>query len=690
MKCRLTYLCCFLFFIFEIKAQHSVQETEIVVDEILSTMIDHADGTVDYTDLRDQLEYYSKNKINLNKTEREELQKLFFIDEITINAIIQHRNDFGKFISVYELQSIDAIDERTLYYLSYFVSVEESLFADRTPFLKMFSIGKHEIIALHENEFQQRSGYDKSREAAGKEYFLGSPYRYVLRYEYTFKNCLTFGYAGEKDMGEQFFQGAQKYGFDFNSFHFLLRDFGKFKIIAIGDYQANFGQGLTFGSGMTGRKSAYVLAPRRNFENIRAYRSLNENEFLRGSAVTYKYGNLEFTGIFSYKYISTNYRSSDTITSSEDYFSSVQLTGLHRTQSEIQDMNNVLQGIYGGHIKYCSDNYDFGITAVNTFYNNVFLPGTKPYQLYNFRGKQLSDIGFDFNFYLQNTNFFGEVSHSPNGAFAGISGLIFPVHNRLDLLFIYRNYAKDFQTTFNNPFGENADGKNEEGFYSGMVFKINQHWNINSYFDFYRSPWLRYMIDGPSQGHEFFSELQYIVSGKTIFYFRYRHETKMHNVTDVISGDVFVAGVDKDVFLLHASHIVNSTISAETRFEYVKYSDRINPDRFGSLISEDIKMKITKRSAFACRIALFNVDDYKARVYGSEPDVLYQYSMPQYINNGVRYSFLLHYQFNKIIDCWIKYSQTTYSNVTATGSGLMLINGNTVSDLRVQLRFILK
>ena len=183
-------------------------------------------------------------------------------------------------------------------------------------------------------------------------------------------------------MGEQFFNGAQKYGFDFYSFHFVLQNQFHFKTLAIGDYQANFGQGLTFGSGLAARKSAYVMNTRKNFENIRAYHSLNENEFLRGAAFTYQLKHFEVTGIFSYKYISTNYREADSLSSlSGDNFSSIQLSGLHRTATENLNKDNVLQGIYGGHIKYVGSNFDFGFTAENTFYDHEFFSGNKPYQL---------------------------------------------------------------------------------------------------------------------------------------------------------------------------------------------------------------------------------------------------------------------------------------------------------------------
>lgn len=673
---------------FRVCAQGNKESNDKIIAEIMERWIENNETSVDFTDLRDQLEFYINNKIDLNSAGKEDLQRLGFIDDIAMNDIIEHRKKYGEYLSVYELQTIESIDDRTLYYLSYFVKTDDHMFGDKTPFLKMFAKGKNEVIALHENVFQDKVGYDKSRGDQGKEYYAGSPYRYVLRYRFNYSSKLSFGYTGEKDMGEQFFNGVQKYGFDFNSFHFVLRNQGNFKTIAIGDYQANFGQGLTFGSGLSPRKSAFVLNARRNFEAIRPYRSLNENEFLRGAAVTYKYRSAEITGIFSYKYISTNYRASDTIPSSEEVFSSIQLTGLHRTASEIQNRSNILQGIYGGHIKWRGDNYDVGISAINTFYDKSFLPGSKPYQLYNFSGTQLSNFGIDYNFYLGNANVFGEISNSSNGAFAGIAGLIVPVHQQIDILFMYRNYAKNYQTTFNNPFAENSDGRNEEGFYSGVSFKLNQQWIFNTYFDYYRSPWLRYMVDAPSKGNDFLSELQYNPSKTTQYYIRYRREIKSRNETGVAGPVDYLTDVSKEIVRLHVQYKVSPTVALKSRAEFSQYYDHVNGYRNGSLIYQDVIYTTAfKELSFIGRIAVFTVEDYNARLYATESDVLYQYSIPQYQNSGVRYYLLIHYSLSKKWDLWIKYSQTNYNNVKTISSGLEQINGNTVSDMSVQLRW---
>jgi Helix-hairpin-helix motif len=683
-------LVCFMMILFSnLKAQNDRESEQKIITEIMERLIENAESTIDYTDIQDQLTFYINHKLNINTATRLDFQKLIFLEESSIDAIINHRLQFGNYLTVYELQSIETIDERTLYLLSYFIKIEDDFTQNKMSFLKMISLGKNVVTGMHENEFEQRAGYDKSITQQGKEYYLGSPYKYVLRYRFNLTNHLSFGLTGKKDMGEQFFQGAQKYGFDFYSFHFELQNQFHFKTIAIGDYQANFGQGLTFGSGLSARKSAYVMNTRRNFENVRAYHSLNENEFLRGTAFLYQFKHFQLTGIFSCKNISTNYREADSLSSlSGDNFSSIELSGLHRTATEILNKDNVLQIIYGGHLKYVGANYDIGFTAVNTFYYHTFIPGNKPYQLYNFSGKQLSNIGVDYNFYLRNINFFGELSYSSNIAFAGISGVSIPLHQTFDVLFLYRNYAKNYQTTFNNPFGENNDGRNEEGFYTAISFKPNSLWALNSYFDIYRSPWLRYMIDAPSHGYDFLSELQFIPTKYSQFYIRYKYEIKNINSPTGNETANFLIDAYRKVIRLNTNYKISSSLAGVSRLEVVEYNNPIIGTKNGTLIFQDfIYTTELKELSLSGRIALFSVEDYNARIYATESDVLNQYSVPLFQNSGVRYYLTVHYRFTKKVDAWIKYSQTTYNNVTTIGTGLQQINGNVLSDLRLQLRW---
>jgi hypothetical protein len=675
--------------IVKVSGQTMREPNEKIISDLMERWIENTESTIDYTDLQEQLEYFIKNKIDLNKADRFKLEQLLLLNDIAINAILKHRAEFGDYGSIYELQTIEALDERTLYYLSYFVKVGDELYQDKTPFLQRIQKGKHEIIALRDNDFQTRTGYNLALKDAGKSYYLGSPTRYVLRYRFSYNNKLSFGYTGEKDMGEPFI--ADNKNFDFNSAHFMMRDMGKLKALAVGDYQANFGQGLTFGSGLAARKSAYVLNVRRSFEPIRAYRSLNENEFMRGVAATIALNKFEITAFGSRKLISTNYQASaDSLANDDDIFSSIQLTGLHRTETELSYKNNVQQTIVGGHVQFKKELYEIGVTAVHVDYDKMFSSGNNPYQLYNFSGNKLYNFGIDYGVQISNTNIFGECSQSGNGGLAGVIGLNTALHQNLDMVLLYRNYGKNYQTIFNNPFGENSDGRNEEGLYTGMSFKPARKWQLNVYMDLYRSKWLRYLVDAPQHGTDYLAELQYNPNKISQFYIRFRSETKNKNQSNNLSEIDYTTINQRRQYRLHASYTISENLTAKSRLEIITYQDELSGKQQGTLVFQDLSYSTTnKRLSFTTRMAIFSVDDYNARVYATEQDVLYQYSVPLYQNSGIRYYGVVHFRLNRKLDMWLKCSQTKYSNVNSISSGLEKISGNAVSDLRVQLRLTL-
>lgn len=671
-------------------AQNTKETDEKVIADLLERLIENTEATLDYTDLQDQLEQYNRNKLNLNKASREQLQRLFFLEDNQINAIIQHRFVYGDFLNLYELQTITSLDEITIYYLTYFVTVDENWREDQTPFKQMLAKGKHEIIGLYDSELQQREGYKKERADAGKSYYLGNQDRYVFRYRFSYGNRLTFGYTGEKDMGEQFGKGAQQNGFDFNSFHFYYRPRKTIiKTIALGDYQINFGQGLAFASGLAARKSAFVMNVRRSYSPIRAFRSLNENEFLRGAAVTLGGKKWQAVLFGSGKYISTNFNATDTL-QGDDIFSSVSLTGLHRTTSEISKRQNVFQTIYGGNARWVLKRGHIGVTHVNTQYDIAFLPGDKPYQLYNFKGNKLGNTGVDFNLQWRNFNFFGEGARSSNNAYAVTSGMLISLDANLDAVVLYRNFAKDYQTTFANSFAENSDTRNEQGIYTGITLRLNRKWIVNSYIDVYQSKWLRYLVVGPSNGFDFLSELQYLPSRSAQFYVRFRQEIKYRNQSGNTEKTDYLSAQSRSVYRFNAQYKVALNLSAKSRIEVVTFSDDIKKNQVGTLLLQDINWSSPRKKVnLIFRMAYFTVDDYNARVYAAENDVLYQYAVPLYQNSGVRYYLVARIKINRKLDLWFKYSETKYSNVDKISSGLEQINGNTMTDFRIQFRLTL-
>ncbi len=663
----------------------------MVVQELLERWIENNEASIDYTDLQEQLEYYYNNKLDLNKCSQKELMSLVFLSPRQADAIIKHRIKFGDFISVFELQVIPEMDEQSLYYLKCFVAVSIDWLQDQTPFMQMLRKGRNELILLHENDFQKKEGYHtEALKAANKQYYLGSPYRYVSRYRFNYGNRLSMGYTGEKDMGEQFFQGAQAYGFDFNSFHFVLKNTGKIKALALGDYQVNFGQGLTFGSGLAARKSAYVMNLRRYYESIRPYRSLNENEFMRGAALSYQINKkLLITGFVSHKYINTSYRNADSNqVSNGDDFSSIVLTGYHRTTNEIQNKQNATQTIVGANVQLALEKFQLGFTAVNANYDKAFTPGAAPYQKYYFSGTELSNVGLDYSIQLGSVNLFGESSISSNGGWATTNTAQLPLDAKLDFCMMYRNFSKDYQTTFNNPFAEFNNGSNEEAIYTAMIYRHSKSIQLSAYLDVYRSPWLRYLVDAPSKGIDFLTELQYNPNKVFQSYIRYKHEEKEKNQSGNVTKLDVIVPQTRDLLRLHLQYKVGTHFNFKSRLEHCLFNAEGMGQKSGTLIYQDFQYKpVFNPLDVSCRLAMFDIDDFNARVFAVESDVLYQYSVPLYQNAGVRYYILLHYNVSKHFDLWLRYAKTTYRNVNSIGTGLEQIQGNESSDMKVQVRW---
>jgi hypothetical protein len=144
---------------------------------------------------------------------------------------------------------------------------------------------------------------------------------------------------------------------------------------------------------------------------------------------------------------------------------------------------------------------------------------------------------------------------------------------------------------------------------------------------------------------------------------------------------------NRTVFRFNAQYKMGLNFTAKSRVEHTVFSDDITPNKTGTVVFQDINWSTPRKSISTIfRLAYFTVEDYNARVYAAENDVLYQYSVPMYQNSGVRYYLVARIKLSRKTELWAKYSSTIYSNVSTISSGLEQINGNKITDLRLQIR----
>ena len=182
--------------------------------------------------------------------------------------------------------------------------------------------GGDESLLLRAGQVLEKSkGFEKPSDPDAS-YYEGSAQKVFIRYTYNYKQLLSFGFTGEKDAGEPFFRGAQRYGFDFYSFHFFLQRAGIVRALAIGDFTVNLGQGLIQWQTFSATKSSQAMAIKREAACLRPYHSAGEFNFHRGVGISLEKGRWQTNLFISSQRISTNMES-DT-SGSDDLFSSFQ------------------------------------------------------------------------------------------------------------------------------------------------------------------------------------------------------------------------------------------------------------------------------------------------------------------------------------------------------------------------------
>jgi hypothetical protein len=675
-------------------AQKSELDRQKIIEqrvELISENIETDD--LDLNTLLDNLYHYFDNPINLNqKNAIEKLREIELLTEIQLNNLLEHIRVNGKLMSIYELQAVTGFDVQTIKNILPFVKVDANFETPNFSFKEINKEGNHEIIARWQNTLEKQSGYTKTDDeklASPNSYYLGSSDRIYMRYRFTYLNNISFGVTGDKDPGEQFFRGNQKQGFDFYSAHFFLRNIGRFKAIALGDFQAQFGQGLTLWTGLAFGKTVEITSIKRNAQGIRPYTSVDESRFLRGAAVAYEIKNVTFTALASHKNIDANIIAADTSSNEIDVtVSSFQQSGFHRTNSEIQNKNALSETHLGGNISYNKSGFHLGLTAINSQYSGVLEKSVNNYNQFDFNGRQNTAFGADYNWVVRNFNFFGESAMSINKSMAHVHGVLLALDPKLNLSVVYRDFDRAYHNLTYNAISESSIPKNEKGILMGFDLKISSALSLNGYIDQFSFDWLRYQTDKPlTQGYDFIGQLRYKPNKKLDIYARYRYRNKpINSDAENIENITPVYYEERENIRLNIDYKINDAWQVRTRVEQMNFERIGGAPEKGFLMYQDLFYTPKgKPYSIKARYALFDTDSYSSAIYAYESDLLYVFSVPAHYYRGGRYYIMLRYKFNKKFDLWLRFSRFIYDNRTTIGSGLNEIDGNIKTDVKAQL-----
>lgn len=678
-----------LFLTVSLPAQNMFDDNYEFFEDLIEEIFSGTDLQVDYTTLFEELYSCYEDPLNLNTASYNQLKKLHILSDFQIQCLLDYIKENGAIVSIYELKYVYGFSWKEIQFLIPFVSVDPVKQVETVRLKNAYKYGQHEITLRTQRILEKQDGYlpvsDSILEVnpnTGR--YLGDPYKLYARYKYNLQDRFYTGLTIEKDAGEEFFTGSNRYNFDFCSAYFQLKDLSIFKKIHIGDYLLRFGQGLTLWNGLAFGKSSYVTSIKKREERIKRFTSTDENILFRGAATTVSLGDFDITLFYSRKKRDANII--DTIRSGFYEFSSFQNTGYHRTPAENYDEKAIRESAYGANINLKKDYWSLGATFAHYKFAGELLKSERVYNQFDFSGSEITNVGIDYQANINKMNFFGETTFG-NNAWGMIHGTMIYINSLVSFSAFYRMYQKDFCTHYGNALSENSSNTNEQGFYIGTEIHPFSYWKISAYADIYKFPWLKYNVSAPSTGADYFVQLDYTPKNNFKAYLRIKNEKGYENNT---AEDTLMSKpeeINNFKIRLHFSYSLNNNFQLRNRVELNRI-DKINdtPDK-GYLLYQDMVYKFQKIPAtIYFRYALFDTDSYYSRIYTYENDLLYSYSIPPLYYRGVRTYIMMKYSVSKGIDLWLKYGRTTYSNRDSIGSGLNEINGNTKSEIKFQLR----
>lgn len=598
------------------------QQEQHSFEQRMEQLGDEAPGEMTGEDFFHQLDQYRKHPLNLNRATENELSTLG-LSVLQINNLLWYRQLMGDLISIYELQAIPGWDIELIRRIISLVTTNAEewewnftgkYFADARPLL----IVKYSVKAVRAAD----------RNAA----YEGDGSTMQIRFRYDHKNLLQLGISADKDAGEALFRKSQKNGFDFYSIHAATRSPGPFRLIALGDYTVQWGQGLIQWQGYGVGKSANVISIKQQGQGIQPFRAMNEFNFHRGAALTVNIGSHEFSAFASHRKFSANIM--EDTNSQTRWATTINTSGYHRTAAEMADKNSLACTTLGLSLSRRSSKGKISLQAIQYLFNKPIHPAAAPYNYFYFRGRSWINLSVDYSYTLYNFHVFGESATGSNGKVALLNAVMASIDPKLSIALLHRHIAPGYHAFFSSAFMEQSTTRNEKGFYLGCQFFPSRYWQFQAYVDLFKFPWIKYRVDAPSQGRELLTQLNFTPSRNCDFDMRYRSALAPQNQERSLPFNA-IAPLFSREFRMQSVIRPSKNWEHKTRIVFQQQSLNRKEWTNGFLAFAEIEYKNNKPVfGLQLRLQYHEVATNNKRIYAYEGDVLYSISVNSFSGRG--------------------------------------------------------
>lgn len=664
--------------LFIIPACSAQNPTESLLENVLEDLsvnndINNSVNTLNWENELEELSTRLQEPVNLNTATREQLEQFPFLSDIQIEHLLAYIYIHGQMETIYELQLIEDMDRQTIQYLLPFVCIKainnEPAFRWKTMLKSAAKYGKNEVLTRIDIPFYKRKGYEHT--------YLGPAVYNSVKYSFRYSDRLYAGVVAEKDAGEPFAALHNRYGYDYYSFYLLLKNCGRLKALAVGNYRLSFGQGLVISTDYLMGKTIYASSFNNRSSGIKKHSSTDEYNYFRGIAATVALTkHWDISGFYSH-------RSLDGVITNEE-ITSIFKTGLHRSQKEADKKHLFTLQLTGGNVSYQQNRIRLDITGIYYVFNRPYEPELIGYSKYNLHGNNFYNLGIDYAYRWHRFSFQGETAIGKQG-WASLNRFQYSPVRDVQLMLIHRFYSYNYWAMFAHSFGEGSTTQNEQGYYLGLETSPFAYWKFFASFDLFSFPWKRYRVNKPSRGMDGLIQATFTPHTYLSMELKYRYKQKERDWTG--SKGMLTLPIFHHQFHYRLNYSFKDVFSSRTTLDYNHFHSQDRAADIGYQVTQMISSQLPWARLFAdVQGSYFFTDSYDSRVYAAEKGLLYTFYTPSFQGRGFRCSVRLRYELNKHWLFITKFGETVYLDRNEIGSGNDLIRGNKKADVQMQLR----
>ncbi len=649
------------------KNANSQENTSSVWLETLEEL--SAEEDVNWENELEELEHLRHHPINLNSATQKELEQLPFLNDRQIENLLAYVYQHGEMQTIYELQLVEEMDKHTIELLTPFVCIKSYEEKKKFPSLKnIFRHGKHELITRMDFPRYTRKGY--------KDSYLGTKQYHSLRYGFGYGNYFQAGITAEKDAGEPLFGLHNKKGYDHYGWYIQLKEMGPIENLVVGNYRLSFGQGLVLGNNFHLGKTSTLATSHYQPTGIRRHSSTDEYNYFTGMAFTIRLlPSLCLSTFYSHRLLDATIK--------EGIITSIDQSGLHRTQSEAEKVNAATMHTTGGNLTYDGKRWKIGINGIYYFFDKEFAPNLREYSKYYLRGNRFYNLSIDYQLKMGRFGWRGEAAKGKQGC-ATLNQLSYTFTPAYKLMLIHRYYSHDYWAFFAQSFGESSTPQNENGWYVATEMTPFARWRLFAAIDLFSHPWWKYRISKPSQGVDAMTRITYAPTSSLNMYINYRFKRKERDIT---GSDGKITRPTYQHRWRYRLTYTSGNWQLRTTADYNLFKQSTQAPSQGWLISQSCNYALPHHPLnINLQGSYFHTDDYDSRVYSYEKGMLYSFYTPSFQGKGFRYAIHLRYDWKEHIAFLLKWGETIYQNRDTIGSGNDLIAGNRKADMQLQIR----